>query len=75
MRFLVDECTGPGVARWLHEHSHDMFSVYDGARGMSDDDVVALAWRENRILITNDRDFGKSSTGIIDLITALYSSG
>jgi len=22
MRFLVDECTGPTVARWLREHEH-----------------------------------------------------
>jgi predicted nuclease of predicted toxin-antitoxin system len=27
MRFLVDECTGPAVARWLREQGHDVFSV------------------------------------------------
>jgi hypothetical protein len=40
MRFLVDECTGPTVARWLREHEHDVFSVYEEARGMDDRDVV-----------------------------------
>lgn len=35
MRFLVDECTGPAVARWLREHQHDVFSVYEEARGMT----------------------------------------
>ncbi|MGB9752434.1 MAG: hypothetical protein C0183_15415 [Roseiflexus castenholzii] len=59
MRFLVDECTGPAVARWLHEQQHDVFSVYDEARGMDDDDVIAKAYSENWILITNDKDFGE----------------
>ena len=59
MRLLVAECTGPAVARWLGECSHDVVSVYDSARGMSDDDVIALAHSDSRILITNDRDFGE----------------
>ncbi|MCX6028522.1 MAG: DUF5615 family PIN-like protein [Chloroflexi bacterium] len=59
MRFLVDECTGPAVALWLCEHGHDVFSVYDEARGVDDPDVVQKAFAENRILITNDKDFGE----------------
>ena len=59
MRFLVDECTGPAVAQWLRERGHDVFSVYDEARGTDDFDVVQKASAENRILITNDKDFGE----------------
>jgi predicted nuclease of predicted toxin-antitoxin system len=59
VRFVVDECTGPAVARWLRAHQHDVFSVYDEARGFDDDAVLALAFREDRILITNDTDFGE----------------
>lgn len=59
MRFLVDECTGPSVARWLREQEHEVFSVFDEARGMIDDDVIQKAYDENRILITNDKDFGE----------------
>ncbi|MGQ9628189.1 MAG: DUF5615 family PIN-like protein [Anaerolineae bacterium] len=59
MRFLVDECTGPAVARWLHEQKHEVFSVYEEARGIDDDDVIAKAFAENWILITNDKDFGE----------------
>jgi predicted nuclease of predicted toxin-antitoxin system len=59
MRFLVDESTGPAVARWLRERGHDVFSVYDQAPGMSDDEVIQRAYTENRILITNDKDFGE----------------
>ena len=58
MRFLVDECTGPAVARWLRDQSHEIFSVYEEARGMADDDILDKAFSEHWILITNDKDFG-----------------
>jgi len=72
MRFLVDECAGPAVAAWLQAHEHEVFSVYDSARGMDDNDIVQKALEENWILITNDKDFGdqiyrehKSHHGVI----------
>jgi predicted nuclease of predicted toxin-antitoxin system len=58
MRFLVDECTGPSVASWLRERNHDVFSVFDKARGMDDDGIMTKALDEDRILITNDKGFG-----------------
>lgn len=59
MRFLVDECTGPSVAKWLRQQGHEVFSVYEQARGIDDDEIVERAYSENRILITNDKDFGE----------------
>ncbi len=59
MRFLVDECTGPKVAQWLRDQGHDVFSVYDEARGIDDGTILDKAFSENWILITNDRDFGE----------------
>ena len=59
MHFLVDECTGSKVAEWLREAGYEVFSVFDEARGMTDDDVLAKAFSGNWILITNDRDFGE----------------
>jgi predicted nuclease of predicted toxin-antitoxin system len=58
MRFLVDESTGPRAARWLQEQGHDVLSVYDSMRGAKDREIISLAFSDNRILITNDRDFG-----------------
>lgn len=58
MRFLVDECTGPAVARWLKVQGHDVFSVFEEARCLSDEAVLQKAFAEERILVTNDRDFG-----------------
>jgi len=59
MRFLVDENVVPTVARWLRQQNHDVFSVYEQARGMEDEEVIHLAFVENRILITGDKDFGE----------------
>jgi predicted nuclease of predicted toxin-antitoxin system len=57
VRFLVDESTGPAVAEWLRERGYEVFSVYDEARGMEDDDIIEKADTENWILMTNDKDF------------------
>jgi hypothetical protein len=35
MRFLVDECTGPAVARWLREQDHEEFEVHPDARWLN----------------------------------------
>jgi len=55
----VDECTGPLLARWLRQEGHEVFSVYDDARGISDDEVMRKAVDETRIIVTNDKDFGE----------------
>ena len=72
MKFLVDECVGPKVAKWLREQGFEIFSVYDEARGATDDQLIEKACAEGWILITNDKDFGtkvyrerKSHKGII----------
>ena len=58
MRFLVDECTGPAISNWLKTLGHEVICVYDECRGMEDTDILEKAFRENYILITNDKDFG-----------------
>ncbi|OFX14885.1 MAG: hypothetical protein A2Z18_09645 [Armatimonadetes bacterium RBG_16_58_9] len=59
MRFLVDECVGPAVAAWLRGQGHDVYSVYEQARGTDDEAVIATAAKDSRILITDDKDFGE----------------
>ena len=59
MRFVVDECTGPAVANWLLNQGHDVISIFDEHRGLGDDAILTLANTQNRILITNDKDFGE----------------
>ena len=38
---------------------HEVFSIYEQARGMDDEEIIAMAFDENWILITNDKDFGE----------------
>ncbi|MCA9734771.1 MAG: DUF5615 family PIN-like protein [Deferribacteres bacterium] len=59
MRFLVDECTGVRVAQWLREQNHEVFSVYEQARGMNDEKILEKAIQEKWILVTNDKGFGE----------------
>lgn len=47
MRFLVDECTGPAVARWLRNQQHEVFSVYETARGTTDHEIIQKAYDES----------------------------
>ncbi len=59
MRFAVDESTGHAVAEYLRATGHDAYSVYETDRGLDDESILANAVAENRILITNDDDFGE----------------
>lgn len=59
MRCIVDECTGPAVAQWLRQQQHDVLSVCEQSRGVDDDTLPAIAVREKRVIITNDKDFGE----------------
>lgn len=61
MRFLVDESTGPSVARWLRDRGHNVVSVYENMRGAEDDAILRKAEDEDRILITADKDFGEKT--------------
>jgi len=59
MKFLADEsCAGP-VIRALRDAGHDVTAIVEVAQGAPDDEVMALALRESRILITEDSDFGE----------------
>lgn len=59
MKWLVDECTGPSVGRWLRDQGYDVYSVGEQSPGWSDWQVLAHAVNENRVVISNDKDFGE----------------
>lgn len=59
MKFLVDECGGKPLAVWLSKHGYDTVYIGDVSPGISDSLVLQKAVQENRILITNDKDFGE----------------
>ncbi|HEX5078193.1 MAG TPA: DUF5615 family PIN-like protein [Geminicoccaceae bacterium] len=60
MRFLVDMGLAIRVAEWLRDQGHDATHLGEaGLQRLSDDEIFALAARQQRILITTDLDFGE----------------
>lgn len=59
MRLLADENFDPKLIDWLRDEGHDVLAVRDCSPGMPDVDVVALAMRESRVVLTRDKDFGE----------------
>jgi len=60
VKLLVDECLSPGYVRQLIERGlHDAIHPrYVGLAGVRDDQIVAKAFAEDRIIITaNGRDY------------------
>ena len=58
MRFLIDECLSRVLVDALRRRGHDVKFIRDEAKGSDDVDVLAMATAENRLLISEDRDFG-----------------
>jgi predicted nuclease of predicted toxin-antitoxin system len=58
MRFLADECCDFAAVRALRAHGHDVLAVSEFQQRSVDQDVMGLALAENRILLTEDKDFG-----------------
>ncbi len=58
MRFLADECCDAGLIAGLRADGHDVLAVVDVLRGATDDVVLERAASEDRILLTEDKDFG-----------------
>lgn len=60
MRFLVDASSDARLVDHLRGANHDATRVgSDYPASLTDEAILALAHREGRILITDDRDFGE----------------
>jgi predicted nuclease of predicted toxin-antitoxin system len=58
VKFLVDESAGIAVSRKLKQMNFDVVSVIQFMKGACDEEIVRKAIEENRVIITNDKDFG-----------------
>lgn len=59
MRFLADESCDFAVVRAPRTAGHDVISVAEIIPRAEDPDVLKLAVRQKRILLTEDKDFGQ----------------
>lgn len=59
MKFLVNANLGRKFTNLLKEAGYDAVLIKDVAPKATDEEVLFLAVREKRIIITNDKDFGE----------------
>jgi predicted nuclease of predicted toxin-antitoxin system len=57
LKLLIDECKGSYVSKRLQEMNFDCLSVIECMRGAEDEEILKKAVAEDRVIITNDKDF------------------
>ena len=72
MKFLIDANLGRRFSNLVNNSGYDAVFINDVLPRASDEEILVLAEREKRVIITNDKDFGmlvfkhgKSSAGVI----------
>ncbi len=70
MKLLLDSCVWGGARESLREAGHDVTWSGEWDRDPGDAEILAVANRENRILITLDKDFGE-----LALVRGMLHSG
>lgn len=60
MRIFADENIARAIIDWLRSSGHDVVSAAEGNPGASDTYWLEMAEREQRIVLTSDKDFGSS---------------
>lgn len=75
MKLLLDTCIWGGAKAELQANGHDVVWTGDLAVDPGDEEILAQAYREGRILFTLDKDFGelaivhgKPHCGIVRLV-------
>lgn len=75
MKLLLDSCVWGPSRQALEVAGHDVVWSGDWDRDPGDEEILARAYREGRILVTLDKDFGELAivrgaphTGIIRLV-------
>jgi predicted nuclease of predicted toxin-antitoxin system len=58
VRWLIDECVDADLTALLRRVGHDVVYMAEVAPRTADTEVIDRATRENRLLLTEDKDFG-----------------
>lgn len=83
MKLLIDMPVSPSLARWLEREGHNAVHVaYIGLSRSSDEEIMAYARREGRIIVTADLNYprllaltGSSDPGLILFRGGSYQEG
>lgn len=60
MKFLLDVCASSrSLQRFLADLGHEVLSIVEVDRRAEDTTILALAQQEERVFITEDKDFGE----------------
>lgn len=59
MRVLLDTCVWGGARGVLQAAGHDVIWTGEWQRDPGDAEILAYAYREQRVLVTLDKDFGE----------------
>lgn len=75
MKILLDTCVWGGVLADLTTNGYDVFWAGNWSEDPGDEEILATAYNEGRILVTLDKDFGElaimreiSHCGILRLV-------
>ncbi|MFZ5819243.1 MAG: DUF5615 family PIN-like protein [Chloroflexota bacterium] len=59
MKILLDTCVWGGVRYVLESAGHDVIWTGEWDQDPGDEEILSFAYREGRILVTLDKDFGE----------------
>ena len=59
MKLLLDTCVWGGATKTLRASGHDVVWSGDWSEDPGDEEILAKAYNESRILVTLDKDFGE----------------
>jgi len=70
LRFLIDVGFGKKVEDFLNKSSYDILSARQINPHMSDSEIIDIAAKDNRIVITMDKDFGELvyNSGLMNIL-------
>ncbi|WEK35114.1 MAG: DUF5615 family PIN-like protein [Candidatus Pseudobacter hemicellulosilyticus] len=59
MQFVADESVDAPIYKALRQDSHGVLAIAETTPGITDEQVLQIAYDNKAILITQDKDFGE----------------
>jgi predicted nuclease of predicted toxin-antitoxin system len=75
VKLLLDSCISKAACAYLRDHGHDVDWATEWVADPGDEEILARATKQGRVLVTLDKDFGEIAirnarlrTGVIRLV-------